>query len=171
MNRITKKKAMITTAVSAALLALLYLAIFGFSGQTGEESGSLSFYVSQKCAELVNALTGKHWTEQMLKSMAAYFEHPIRKLAHFSEYALMGVLVHTMWSPWLQPDRNGKRRKLIGLGVLWVFLSAGADELHQFFVPGRYCSFADVLLDTAGGLAGILFCRVCGKIYQKNRSR
>lgn len=69
--------------MAAILLVLLYRLIFVFSGQDGEESGSLSAMISEKCAELLNAISGKHWTQNVLDSMAAYFEHPIRKLAHF----------------------------------------------------------------------------------------
>lgn len=53
------------------------------------------------------------------------------------------------------------------LTAAWVFLSAAGDELHQYFVPGRYASFLDVLLDTWGGVCGMLFCILtvwlCGK--------
>ena len=35
---------------------------------------------------------------------------------------------------------------------------AVSDELHQLFVPGRSCMPADVLLDSAGVLAGTLLC-------------
>lgn len=122
--------------MAAILLVLLYLLIFAFSGQDGEESGSLSSMISEKCAELLNAISGKHWTQNVIDSMAAYFEHPIRKLAHFSEYACMGVLLYGVWRPW--KERN---RKLYLLIVLWVFVSAGADEFHQLFVPGRYGVF------------------------------
>ena len=30
--------------------------------------------------------------------------------------------------------------------MCWVFVSAGADEFHQLFIPGRYGCFADVVL-------------------------
>ena len=149
-----RMKSKITITVTAAiLLALLYVVIFGFSGQDGEESGSLSLLISEKCAQIVNTLSGKHWTGQALDNMARYFEHPIRKLAHFSEYACMGILLYFIWSPWV---RRGRRLFFLTAG--WVFLSAAADELHQFFVPGRYCSFADVLLDTCGGIFGTGVC-------------
>lgn len=165
------RKKKIMTAVWAILLGLLYFSIFGFSGQTGEESGSLSFSVSEKCAEIVNAISGKNWTEQTLHSMALYFEHPIRKLAHFGEYAVMGILVSRMLRPWIvkDPDEKKKKRKWCFLTVLWVFLSAAADEIHQFFVPGRYCSFTDVMIDTAGGFCGMLFCIVLEKIFRRKK--
>ena len=150
----------IITAAASGLLILLYLVIFRFSGQDGEESGILSLYVSEKCVKIVNTISGKNWTEQMLDGMAKFFEHPLRKLAHFSEYACMGVLVCILWSPWLN-----RGKKLYFLTAAWVFLSAAADEFHQSFVPGRYCSFADVLLDTLGGSFGILICIWCMKFY------
>lgn len=154
----TKKRAV--TIVAAILLLLLYLIIFGFSGQDGQESGSLSHMISEKCVEIINAISGQHWTEVFQQELAVYFEHPIRKLAHFSEYACMGVLVYLMWRPWLT-----KGRKLYGLVIIWVFLSAAGDEFHQLFVPGRYGSFADVCLDTCGGAFGVALCAAAERIY------
>lgn len=156
-----KNRKVIVTAVSGTLLVLLYIMIFSFSEQDGEQSGSLSQMISEKCAELINVLSGRHWSEAVVAGWAEYFEHPIRKMAHFMEYACMGVLVYVLWSQWL---RRGKR--LYGLTVLWVFLSALGDEIHQLFVPGRYGSFADVLLDTCGGTFGMLLCIWLYRLYR-----
>ena len=78
----------------------------------------------------------------------------------------MGVLVYVLWSQWL---RQGKR--LYVLTVLWVFLSALGDEVHQLFVPGRYGSFADVLLDTSGGMFGMLFCICVYRLFRRRRAK
>lgn len=161
-----KKRKVIVTAVSGVLLMLLYLIIFSFSEQDGEQSGSLSQMISEKCAAFINALSGKHWSDAVLAGWAEYFEHPIRKLAHFTEYACMGVLVYVLWSQWL---RQGKR--LYVLTVLWVFLSALGDEVHQLFVPGRYGSFSDVLLDTSGGMFGMLFCICVYRLFRRRRAK
>ena len=152
--------------MAAILLVLLYLLIFVFSGQKGEESGSLSAMISEKCAELLNAISGKHWTQNVIDSMAAYFEHPIRKLAHFSEYACMGVLLYGVWRPWKE-----RGRKLYLLIVCWVFASAGADEFHQLFIPGRYGCFADVALDTCGGAFGLLVCVCVEKLVRRRKQK
>ncbi len=146
--------------MAALLLSLLYYTIFSFSGQDAETSGSLSLRISERCVEIVNSLAGQPWTRTVMEDMAAYFEHPIRKLAHFSEYACMGVLVYWMWRPWRM-----RGRRLYGLTALWVFVSAAGDEFHQLFVPGRYGSFADVLLDTCGGIFGIVFCVMLERIW------
>lgn len=73
----------------------------------------------------------------------------IRKLGHWSEYFILAVLV---------------LRALISSNLGWrpivtaafVFLYASSDEWHQSFVPSRSASFADVLLDTFGGICGVL---------------
>lgn len=156
----------VVTFVAAFLLILLYFMVFGFSAQDAEQSGSLSHMISEKCVEWINALSGKHWTDAVRQDLANYFEHPIRKLAHFSEYAIMGILVYTLWRPWLT---NNKR--LHRLVVLWVFLSAAGDEFHQYFVPGRYASFADVCLDTCGGIFGIILCVWAQKLFSANKRR
>lgn len=149
-DRIKKR---VVTMVAALFLFLLYVVIFGFSAQDSEQSGGLSHMISEKCVEFVNALTGKKWSEIFIEEMALYFEHPIRKLAHFAEYACMGVLVYIMWRPW-----KSRGRGLYLLVLMWVFVSAAGDEVHQLFVPGRYGCVTDVLLDTSGGGFGVLLC-------------
>ena len=141
--------------MAAILLFQLYLLIFSFSEQDAETSGSLSYMISQKCVEFMNALTGGSWTESFQEGLAAYFENPIRKLAHFAEYACMGVLIYGIWRPWKQG--NGKWYLLT---ILWVLVSAAGDEIHQLYVPGRSGNLPDVLLDTCGGSFGLL-CGIC----------
>ena len=138
------------SVVTTVLLLFLYGTIFSFSAQDAEESGSLSREVAEHCVEVYNVISGKQWTRAIVESWAAYWEHPIRKLAHFSEYACMGVLVYSIFRPWR--ERN---RKLFLLVILWVAVSAATDEFHQLFVPGRSGNIADVLLDTCGGAFGL----------------
>jgi VanZ family protein len=66
----------------------------------------------------------------------------IRKTAHVSEYAVLGIL----W-----------RR---ATGVTWIalalsILTASLDEFRQLFTPGREGSLYDVLLDGTGAAAAL----------------
>ena len=160
------KKRIILTVLAAMLLLLLYMMIFGFSAQDAEESGGLSQMVSQKCVDLLNDLSGRDWTTDYMKHLTEWFEHPLRKLAHFSEYACMGILLYVLWSQWI---RRGRRLYLL-IGA-WLFVSAALDEFHQFFVPGRYCSLKDVLLDTCGGITGMFVCAGITLLCQKRKGR
>lgn len=138
--------------------------IFHFSAQDSVQSGSLSQLISERCVRFFGSLSGAHWSDVTLRGLAEYFEHPIRKLAHFSEYACMGILVYILWSQWLS---QGRRLRL--LTVVWVFVSAAFDEVHQYFVPGRYASAADVMLDTCGGAFGMLVCICVLSLYRRRR--
>jgi len=42
------------------------------------------------------------------------------------------------------------------------------DEIHQFFVPGRYCSFIDILIDSTGVLISSLIYSI--RISKKKTS-
>ena len=67
----------------------------------------------------------------------------LRKLAHATEYAVLGaLLVRATARPGLA----------FGLGVLYAI----SDEVHQSFVPGRLGSPFDVAIDAVGVAAGIV---------------
>lgn len=165
-NKIFYRK-MAVSVVAAVFLVALYALIFVFSGQDGETSGGFSRMISEKCVELVKSLSGKDWSAAVMDAMAEYFEHPIRKLAHFAEYAVMAVLVYAMWRPW--KERN---KRLYCLVILWIAVSAAVDEMHQLFIPDRYGNLADVLLDTCGGAFGTWCCVLAEKfVAHKERKK
>lgn len=163
------KKKIVVSSVATIFLVLLYSLIFSFSEQDGETSGGLSRMISEKCVELFNALAGKNWSELMMESMAEYFENPIRKLAHFCEYAVMGVLVFTAWYPWIGLKKKRKVPTVVKITIPWVFVSAAMDEIHQLFVPGRCGNFWDVLLDTCGGCFGLIFGILAVKLFCRKK--
>ncbi len=54
-----------------------------------------------------------------------------------------------------------KNLKFLFLSFIILILYAVSDEIHQFFVPGRFCTFADVLFDVSGILlAGLGYLAV-----------
>ncbi len=67
----------------------------------------------------------------------------LRKLAHLSEYAVLGALLQRALS------RSGPA---IVIGALY----ATSDELHQHFVRGRHAAWYDVVIDTVGVTIGVL---------------
>lgn len=152
-------KRLAVSIMAAMLLLGLYCVIFLFSGQDGDTSGGISHKISENCIELIYSLSGGGWTDDFRTALAEYVEHPIRKMAHLTEYACMGVLVYIMLRPWRKRDK-----KLYLTVILWVMVSASGDELHQLFVPGRCGSMKDVLLDTVGGCAGLIACVLVEKM-------
>jgi len=82
----------------------------------------------------------------------------IRKTGHFIGYGAFSlVCFHAFWISYrgvaYVTSRMGRQLRAHGMAILTTFLVAGADELHQSFVPNRTGQFNDVLLDTCGGVA------------------
>ncbi len=163
--RSEKGKQVIATTVSAILLSLLYVFIWGFSAQDGEESSGLSYAVSEKVTLLWETISHGDFTESYREEMTLWLEHPIRKMAHFCEYMTMGILMFGIWRPWQKTNR-----KMVLITILALVLSASVDEIHQFFVPDRFPSPLDVLLDTCGGAFGLFLVDRITLAFQ-NRGR
>jgi len=70
-----------------------------------------------------------------------------RKLAHFTEYAILGFLAARAFRPY-------PRWFLISAVLIVVY--ALLDEYHQSFVPSRTASVFDSLIDMAGGLTALI---------------
>ncbi len=86
----------------------------------------------------------------------------VRKSGHLTEYAILALL---FWRAWRNPARaDGAWRWLEAFfAVTAAGVYAASDELHQYFVPSRGASFGDVLLDTAGAVAGVLALWAVGR--------
>jgi len=82
-----------------------------------------------------------------------------RKCAHITEYAILALLT---WRAFRNPQRADARPwswLVVRHTMIVVILYAATDEFHQLFVPSREGKLLDVLVDTAGGVAGILLLR------------
>ena len=72
----------------------------------------------------------------------------VRKAAHLTVYATLSAL----WFRARRGKRTGWQPSWSLLALLVSMLVAGADEVHQSFVPSRTGSPWDVLLDSFGAL-------------------
>ena len=152
---------------TAALLACI-LFIFRNSMQTGEVSSARS----QAVTTLVNGFLGKF-------GLGPLSEHIIRKLAHFSEYALLGVLIGLAYRLQLMLCLRVYTRHFVR-HISWPLLvgmsTALMDETIQISIPNRTSSVTDVWIDMAGAIAGLfvaliilLILRATMAFYQVKR--
>ena len=80
----------------------------------------------------------------------------LRKLGHFSEFAVLGVfLTGAFW-------RRGKFR--FPQPLCSAFVIAFLDETLQLFVPGRSGEIRDVWIDLSGALCGIVLAWICFRL-------
>jgi VanZ family protein len=84
----------------------------------------------------------------------------VRKLAHFVEYAVLGILswrALRMGEPWSALRTGAPRSELrsAALAVAFLLAVAALDETGQATRASRTGSPRDVALDTAGGITGV----------------
>ena len=57
------------------------------------------------------------------------------------------------------------------MSILFSFLYACTDEIHQIFVPGRSAQFRDILIDTFGASFGAIITYLIIKLFTKIKAR
>lgn len=132
------------SSLRLTISALCLAAVLGFiwinSAMPGQTSGQLSGWVGKLIGTILPFLSPE----------SPHGSYLVRKIAHFSEFAalgmclgwLSGMLLKKYWPQMLIP---------FGCGVA----AACIDETIQIFSPGRYCSIVDVSIDSAGVLTGL----------------
>ena len=138
------------------LIGTFYI-IFGFSGQNGDQSGALSRQITEYIAKNIKTIQNMNndQKEKVLKKMEYY----VRKLAHFSLYAIVGILIMTLLFTYKLRQRTRIISRLT-IGTIYAI----SDEIHQSFIPGRTPMVGDVMIDMCGVLAGIVIVSFIWKI-------
>lgn len=125
------------------LLIVWMITVFLFSCEKGEISGN----TSGKVIKIILKILKKDVSEENIKKL----QLPIRKLAHFTLYAIGGILAIALLNQY-----NITIIQKIIYSQLIISLYAATDEFHQKFIPGRTGCLTDVLIDSAGALTAIL---------------
>ena len=102
--------------------------VFLFSNQKGEISGN----TSGKFIKVLAKIFAKNPSEKQIERM----QLPIRKLAHFTIYAIGGVLAILL----LNQFEISFLQKII-YSQLIITIYAITDEFHQYFIPRENSSY------------------------------
>lgn len=123
-------------------------AIFCFSAENADKSDNTSQSVTKQV--LSGFPSFRKLPEERQTEIVENVQFSVRKLAHFSIYTCLGMLMRLSFC--FIPVKGKK--------AVWSFcacvLYAMSDEFHQYFVPGRSCEVRDVCIDSLGALAGTL---------------
>lgn len=122
--------------------------IFFFSQDSSVASTKKSDTVILDAVEL---LTHKKVPKSKREYYIDKYVFIVRKLAHFSIYLLLGILVFSLFKEYKYYNYKG-----IIYSIIIILLYAISDEVHQLFIPGRSSEVRDVLIDTIGGTTGII---------------
>ena len=130
----------ILTAITLIWMAVIFM----FSNSPKDESTDLSnSFIDNTIVQVVKIFDKKAKTQKIIET----FSGPVRKLAHFTEYLILGVLVFFTFKSYGLEDYS--------FAIVACILYAASDEIHQYFVPGRACKALDVLIDSLGSCTGV----------------
>lgn len=152
MNHTKKRK--IYIAFSALAITAVAVIIFYLSAQTADESSE----VSGSLIAWIYSVLGLFFTQDT-----------IRTIAHFCEYALFGFLTANL----IYACKNSVKPFF---SILFSWLYAWTDEVHQIFVEGRAFQLSDLAVDLGGvSLGSVIFAFIIfivkGIISKKNGKR
>lgn len=130
-------------SIGTALLLLAILAALAFIWGNSLDSAVQSAVKSGRVRELLQPLL------ERLVGQGGVTDHLVRKLAHFTEFAVLGALLL------LTAAAFRVRLQSVVNCLFFLLLAALTDETIQIFT-GRGPQVQDVWLDFAGGAAGLL---------------
>ena len=138
---------MLKKVFSIILVVVWMCVIFFLSNEKSDVSTKKSNVVIDKTVLNIYRHT-KNYNRDNERDVLKYSVTPIRKLAHFVEYFILGILVMNMLVNF------GIDRNVIFYSTIYCLLYAVTDEIHQVFVAGRSAQVIDIIVDTFGGFAG-----------------
>ncbi len=162
---------MITLLVLALLwvLGIYKLSAMNTSNSNGKSSGIIGVFI-EDTLEVTNkyGITDSHPDDSKLEKASQLLNRPLRKVIHASVYFVLALMI-VFVANYLFYNKKYLISAIITLVI--IVLAAGFDEFHQTFVDGRTGSIKDVLIDTAGGIAGIVFYGTYYLVYRNGYKR
>lgn len=134
--------------ISVILVILWMILIFIMSSYSGNDSSNQSNFIVNIISSIFNI------------NNIDILSLIVRKLAHFTEYFILGLLVYNM-------IYNLNKKKY--MSIIICILYAISDEIHQLFVVGRSCNIIDMLIDSCGSISGVYFLYLIYKIILKKK--
>ena len=101
-----------------------------------------------------NTITQVHIEELLSYRQAAF---------HAGEYCLLVILTYRL----LRLKLNQPENFIYLLSFSTSILYAISDEVHQYFVPGRFATLTDLIFDTLGIITGLICIHIYKKIVNK----
>ena len=162
----TKQK--LKTILSYILVILWMILIFIFSNVDSDNSNKTSMDTIDKIIDKVDEATydagirDHHVSNDKKLLLISNLNMPIRKLAHFTEYLILCLLLINALNL-----SNIKHKYLIS--IIICILYAFTDEYHQTFINGRTGQILDVLIDSSGSLLGSGIYYLGSKLFNKGK--
>ena len=136
-----------------------------FSARSADDSAAMSGGLIEQVAGAITPGFSELPTEQQT-AVVNQWQTVVRKGAHMTEYAVLGVLCWIAATGWF-PRRRIRAAVAAGVGLLY----AASDEFHQRFVPGRGPGVLDVGIDFTGVCIGLALAAGVTALWRRYRRK
>ncbi len=136
--------------INIIILIIWMILIFSFSQDSGGASSKKSDGIAHLMVNFISEVTGKDFNGSTLEDTLNICIFIVRKSAHFLEYFILGLLIIRVLKDYKILNIN-----ICLYGIVFCFLYACSDEIHQLFVPNRSGRIIDVFIDTSGSILSI----------------
>lgn len=161
-----KERKNILRIVLLILIIINCITIFYFSNQVADESSKRSGRIVNFIAQIVPEIKNMKEPEKTI-FMQETLTTIVRKTAHFSIYAMLGILSMNYMATY--KEKSLYKNALIA--IIFCIFYATTDEIHQYFIPGRSCELRDVCIDTVGSLTGIVITYAIYYYYKRRKNK
>lgn len=131
--------------INILLLLIWCIVIFIFSHQDAENSSNTSYEFADNVVNLVEDVIDKDIDNDVVIPETMNY---IRKTAHLFIYFILGLLS-------INAFKHYNIKNVILTSLLFCFIYACSDEVHQLFIVGRSGQVVDVCIDFIGSSIGI----------------
>ena len=134
--------------ISIILVIIWMIFIFIMSSFDATESNNQSNYIVNILINIFNI------------NNLDILSYIVRKLAHLTEYTILGILISNMVK-----QINFKTYTGLIISVSYAI----SDEIHQLFIPGRSCQITDICIDTIGICIGFIIYKYILKFIKRKK--
>lgn len=146
--------------IYTCLLIVWMIIIFIFSNQDANKSESTSDKVTSTVIDTVQVVTKQDITKEKKSNLIEKTRVLVRKSAHFFLFLILGILIYLTLSSY-------SVSKTVLFSIIFCFIYACSDELHQLFTDGRTAKILDICIDTCGSSIAIFCCYLIEKYFKR----
>lgn len=133
--------------------------IFSFSAEDATKSEHRS---DEVIINAVETITREEIPENQRQKIIDEYIVIVRKSAHFFLYFILAIIVFTLYKRIF-----GLNSKTFIYTIIFCFIYACSDEIHQLFISGRTARIFDIFVDTSGALLSTTILTLI--FYLKNK--
>lgn len=133
--------------------------IFSFSAEDATKSEHRS---DEVIINAVETITREEIPENQRQKIIDEYIVIVRKSAHFFLYFILAIIVFILYKRIF-----GLNSKSFIYTIIFCFIYACSDEIHQLFINGRTARIFDIFVDTSGALLSTTILTLI--FYLKNK--